>query len=186
MKKKLIGISVLVGIIVILFIIFGNQKDILRNVLDEDSVIWLGFTEEELDSLMTENGAVLEDGVYKCSFLGYNTKIAINIEPRTGKESYYDISDMVLSIPYDTQEKKAEIIEKLDRYIRSKVFGLGLGYYGLQGGFFGLTEYYGGTEYSGVYGYGLLKLSIEESTSEGNVELKISDFHVRVDRPDIP
>lgn len=121
MKKKLIGISVLVGIIVILFIIFGNQKDILRNILDEDSVIWLGFTQEELDSLMTENNAVFEDGVYKCSFLGYDTKIIINMKQRTNNESYYDISDMVLSIPYNTQEKKAEIIEKLDRYIRAKV-----------------------------------------------------------------
>lgn len=163
MKKFLIGLVAVVGIVITLFVVFGGQKDILKNMLDSDSIDWTKFTEDELDAFMKKNNAVFEAGVYKCSFLGYDAKLIIYEKKIDGKEenTYYYINHIVLGIPYDTQEKENEIMEALDNYITSE---LGLN----------CTGELMGKDYNGVYKNYNLQVHFGESTPGGHVLLDVS------------
>ena len=167
MKKKLIGVLAVLGIVVTLLIVFGGQKDILKNVLDKGSIDLLNFTEDELNEVLKKSNATLKDGYYECSFLGYDARLRVKKEQIVYREDlskpHYAIKDITVAISGATEAERASIEEKFKEYVTSE---LGLEF----------TEVMFGYNYSGRYNKYKLEVHIGETTPASSVLLSIGEL----------
>ena len=123
MKKKLISVLAILGIVITLLIVFGGHKDILKNMLDTGSIDLLNFTEDELNEVLKKSNVTLEDKYYKCSFLDYDAILRVKKEQIVYREDlskkHYAIDDITIYIPVSTEEERAAIEEKVKNYVTS-------------------------------------------------------------------
>ena len=169
MKKKLIGVLAVLGIVVTLLIVFGGQKDILKNMLDTGSIDLLNFTEDELNAVLKKSNATLKDGYYECSFLGYDARLLVKKEQIVYRadlsKPHYAIKDITIAIPGVTEEERAAIEEKVRKYVTSEL--------GLE---FTEDPHSTGYDYNGVYNNYRLDVNVTETFPASAIILSIDDI----------
>ena len=161
MKKNLI-IAIACCVVLALLFVIGARKDIVKVVLDTNSINWNNFTDNELSVFMEKNSATMENDssiFYKCKFLDYDAWIIFEREKIVYrddlKNDHFKLNGISIWIPYegDATEERNIIKAELEEYVIVK---LGLKYVELKN--------YVGRNYSGAYNNYELVVNINEAT----------------------